>query len=197
MLDDGHAIGETRQHVQRFNTEPSAHAVRCFFIIISTPLLTDDLFNIGYVSVFYRRTCESILTLCEYDRQFSESCSPAPDLFLDEDLSLTNGTVPYSPTPGPSLVLGSGKQALELLVSCPIPEGKLASLIEATFSSERVSDIVGCLTGNDAQTFIDVVDEVCHCISSTKNGLVDPFKFLRSNRHWKASASHHVSGRNV
>ena len=65
-----------------------------------------------------------------------------------------------SPTPAPSLISDSGKQALQHLISRAVPEGELISLIEKIFSSGKVSDIVGCLGGDDAQTFIDSMDEV-------------------------------------
>ena len=136
---------------------------RCviFYYYLYTPLLTEDLFNIGYVSVFHRQTCESILTWYEYDRQFSESGSPVPNLFLDEDLSLTDGAMSSSPTPGPSLVLDSGKRALQQLISRAVPEDQLVSLIDAIFSRGNVSDIVSYLGGNGVQSFVDAMDEVC------------------------------------
>ena len=38
---------------------------------------------------------------------------------------------------------------------------ELSSLIEAIFSSQDEGKIAHCLHGGDAQTFIDVIDEVC------------------------------------
>ena len=82
--------------------------------------------------------------------------------YLNEDLSLTGDVTP-SPTPGPSLVLGSGKQALlQRLIDRAVAEGGLVSVIEAIFSNEKVSDIVEWLRRDDVQTFVDVVDEVRH-----------------------------------
>ena len=105
---------------------------------------------------------ESILTWCECDRQFNESDSPVPNSFLDEDLSLAEDAEPPSPIPGPSLVLDSDKRALQRLISRAGPEDEFGSLINAVFSTRKASDIVGCLGENDAQPFIDTVDEVCN-----------------------------------
>ena len=83
-----------------------------------------------------------------------------PGSYANEDFSLTEDVTP-SPTPGPSLILGSGKQALlQRLINRPIPEDGLISIIEAIFSKEKVSDIVEWLRRDNAQTFVDVVDEV-------------------------------------
>ena len=38
---------------------------------------------------------------------------------------------------------------------------ELRLLIEAVFSGTDEGDLVRCLRGDDAQTFIDVIDEVC------------------------------------
>lgn len=94
--------------------------------------------------------------------QSSESSSQLPNSFIDEDPGRTEDTRSPSPIPGPSLVPDSCKKALQRLVSRAAPKGELVSLVEAIFSSGRVSDIVGCLGENNAQTFIDAVDEVCH-----------------------------------
>ena len=51
----------------------------------------------------------------------------------------------------------SGEQALQRLIGGPLPQGKLASLIETVFSSRETIDLAGCLQEGDAQTFIDVV----------------------------------------
>ena len=93
--------------------------------------------------------------------QSSESSSQLPKSFIDEDPGLAEDT--RSPSiPGPSFVPDYCKQALQRLVSCAAPKDELVSLVEAIFSSGRVSNIVGCLGENNAQTFIDAVDEVCH-----------------------------------
>ena len=105
---------------------------------------------------------ESTLTWCEYDRQFNEFDSPVPNSFLDEDLSLAEDAGPPLPIPGPSLVLDSDKRALQRLISRAAPDDEFVSLINAVFSSRKASNIVGCLGENDAQPFIDTMDEVCH-----------------------------------
>ena len=85
-----------------------------------------------------------------------------PGSFLNEDPSLTEDVTP-SPTPGPSLVSGSDRQVLlQHLINSAVSEGRLVALIEAIFSNGRVSDIVECVKRSDAQTFVDVLDEVCH-----------------------------------
>jgi len=47
------------------------------------------------------------------------------------------------------------------LISGPHSQDELASLIETIFSSREAIGLVGCLQENDAQTFIDVLYEVC------------------------------------
>ena len=47
---------------------------------------------------------------------------------------------------------------------------ELSSLIEAIFSSEGEINMVHFLCGNDAQTFIDVIDEVCSTLPLTSFG---------------------------
>ena len=64
-----------------------------------------------------------------------------------------------SPLAEPSLVL------LLCLISGAVPQGERPSLIEAIFLSRDASDVVRCLRGSDAQTFVDVVDEVRYCSS--------------------------------
>ena len=93
---------------------------------------------------------------CEYDRQFNESDPPVSNSFLDEDPSLAEDAGPRSPIPGLST---------ERLISRAGPKDESVSLINAIFSSGKVSDIVGRLGANDAQPFIDPMDEVCHHIS--------------------------------
>jgi len=76
-----------------------------------------------------------------------------------------------SPTPVKSS--SSGEQALQRLIRGALPQGELASLIEAIFSSKKAIDMVGCLQEREAQTFIDVVHEVrCHFLFS-RNGPSD------------------------
>ena len=75
--------------------------------------------------------------------------SPCIDSALDTDLP-----------PDPPIVLGPHNQALQRLISCTVPQGERASLIETIFSDKKVTDLVDCLRSSDVQTFIDVIDEV-------------------------------------
>ena len=61
--------------------------------------------------------------------------------------------------PDPS-VLDPDDQALQHLINRTVPQSELASLIETIFSNKKVADVVDYLQGADAQTFIDVIDEV-------------------------------------
>jgi len=57
--------------------------------------------------------------------------------------------------------LPSYDQAWERLISGTVPQDELAPLIETVFSNGDVTSMVDGLQGNDAQTFIDVIDTVC------------------------------------
>ena len=139
----------------------------------------------------------SVLTCFECDRQSSEPNTPTPGTFLDEDLSLVEDTVPHTPIPGPSLVLDSGQRALERLINRSALGCELVSLIEAIFSSRRATEIVDGLTGSDAQTFIDVMDEVRHqAPPSAKNELTE-YLILLHYRRWRVSISHRGPEGNV
>ena len=59
--------------------------------------------------------------------------------------------------------LDSGEQALQCLINSAISLGELSSLIESIFSSEKTTNMVGCLQGSGTQTFVNVVDEVRYC----------------------------------
>lgn len=62
----------------------------------------------------------------------------------------------------PPPVLDSGKLALERLVNRTVPQHELPLVVETIVSNVKAADIVECLQGSDAQTFIDVIDEACH-----------------------------------
>lgn len=66
------------------------------------------------------------------------------------------------------LVADADRRALERLVSRVIPQGELPSVIETIISNMKAANIVESLQGNDAQTYIDVIDEACH----------HPFRYL-------------------
>ena len=179
-VDDAYAVSEIRKYLQKsIGTKDTllVSVVVHHFSRLCAPLLADHPFNTGHVSVFYRQICENILTRCEYDSQFGESDSLALNSFFREDPSLTKGIVP----PDTPLVLNSDKRALlRRLISRAVPEGELVSLIEAIFSGEKVSDIVRCVEKNEAQTFINVIDEVRHNASYR---LSSQFNFLHLDRH--------------
>ena len=112
--------------------------------------------------------------------------APTPSLFLEGSLDLFEDAVspavtgtggidvdesgsPLPPLPGntnhvsePLLIPDSNGRALQRLVSRDVPQDELPSVIETIISNVKAADIVGCLQENDAQTFIDVMDEVCH-----------------------------------
>jgi hypothetical protein len=64
------------------------------------------------------------------------------------------------PPPDLSVTLDHYDQAWQRLIGGAVPQDELASLIETIFSSEKVSDRVNRLQGNDVQTFIDALDAV-------------------------------------
>lgn len=58
------------------------------------------------------------------------------------------------------LALDPSERALRCLISGTTTRGERASLLETIFSSRKATKIISRLRGRDAQTFIDVVDEV-------------------------------------
>ena len=131
----------------------------------------------------------------ECDRQFSESKPPEPNPFLCED---PEDVVSSSSTSRPSLVLDSGEGALQRLIGRPASEGEVVSLIEKIFSNRSAADVAS-LTKKDAQTFIDVMDKVCHdALPSVKNRLIDSyFTLLHFNRRQRTPISLHGPGGNA
>ena len=75
-------------------------------------------------------------------------------------LSLPQEDIDHPSKPPP--VLDSGKLALELLVNRTVPQHEFPLVIETIVSNVKAADIVECLQGSDAQTFVDVIDEACH-----------------------------------
>ena len=68
--------------------------------------------------------------------------------------------------PDLSVVLDSHEQALQRLISRAVPQDKLPSLIETIFSDSDVTKVVDRLQENNAQDFIDIIDDVCrHALS--------------------------------
>jgi hypothetical protein len=65
-----------------------------------------------------------------------------------------------APPPDPSIIIDSYDQAWQRLINGAVPQDELASLIETLFPSEKATDAVDGLQGNDVQAFIDVIDAV-------------------------------------
>ena len=74
-------------------------------------------------------------------------------------LPLDQGDMDHSPNP--PLIPDSDKRALQRLVSDSVPHDELLPLIELVVTNVKAASIVGFLKGNDAQTFIDMIDQVC------------------------------------
>ena len=73
--------------------------------------------------------------------------------------------------PEPPLILDSNKRALQRLLSRDVPQHELPSVIETVVSNLKAADIVECLQEDDAQAFIDTIDEACRHYSIAE-GLV-------------------------
>jgi len=63
--------------------------------------------------------------------------------------------------------------AWKRLVDCSHTTDKRISLIADVFSDPDETEVIMDLRGDDAQSFIDVVDEVPPVLSSEQNGLTD------------------------
>jgi hypothetical protein len=70
------------------------------------------------------------------------------------------GPAPDTGLPPDPSTLDPDNQALQRLISRTAPRSELASLIETIFPNKKVADIVDRLQDDDAQTFINVIDEV-------------------------------------
>jgi len=71
------------------------------------------------------------------------------------------GLDPTQNLPDPPIPVGSQEQAWRRLIARTIPRDELPSTIEAILLG-RETNVVDLLTGSDAQTFIDIMDEVCY-----------------------------------
>ena len=88
----------------------------------------------------------------------------------DRQSSGRNTQAPVEQPTGPD----SGELALQSLIGGTTSRDEFPSLIEAVSLSAKAIDQIGCLRGREAQTFIDVVNEVrCHTLSSALSELVD------------------------
>jgi len=81
------------------------------------------------------------------------------------------------------------EQAWQRLITRAVPCDELPSIIETIFSG-RETDMVDRLRGNDAQAFVDIMDEVCHHVLYFLDSL--PF-YILSFRHWMDPILHHIS----
>ena len=82
----------------------------------------------------------------------------------DGDASLLPPSPGLDPTqhlPDPPIPIGSQEQVWRRLIARAVPRDELPSTIEAILSG-RETNVVELLTGGDAQTFIDIMDEVCY-----------------------------------
>lgn len=115
-------------------------------------------------------------------KRASESNLPTlSNSLLDQDLGLSvtgespmsdDGTPLPPPSPrldpalhtndplDPSIPIGSHEQAWRQLISRPVPQDELPSLIEMISSDRKTIEMVDCLQGSDAQAFINVIDGV-------------------------------------
>ena len=79
-----------------------------------------------------------------------------------DDTRAHNGDLPLTvcPTPGSSIPVDFGAPACRRLISRTFFPHQVISLIAAIFTSRDEVEAIGCLRGDNAQTFIDVVHEV-------------------------------------
>jgi len=69
------------------------------------------------------------------------------------------GPDPARHLPDPSIAVSSREQAWQRFITRTVPSDELPSLIETIFSG-RESGVADILRENDAQAFIDAIDEV-------------------------------------
>lgn len=64
------------------------------------------------------------------------------------------------PTPDSSIIVDLDAPACRRLISHAFSPHEIIPLVEAVFTSQDEVKMIGYLRGDDAQTFIDVIDEV-------------------------------------
>ena len=172
--DDAHAVSKI-EHVQRpldVGTAAAVPVVVCRFFYLCTPFpLTTAQYRLR--QCFILAISDSRLRWCERDRRPSGSSPLAPvqELPPIEDPDLIEDAGPRLSATVSSLVLD---QALERLVARAVPHDELAPLVEEIFSRKNAIDMVDCLQGCDAQSFVDVMDEVRHhALPPSRNGFAD------------------------
>jgi hypothetical protein len=103
-----------------------------------------------------------------YARTFQKSCKSSPRQFFThfgKCSSVDCVLVCSDPRSDPP--------AWERLISHTLSTHERISLIVSIFSDRNEIEMVGHLSGDDAQAFIDVIDEVSNAPSPPKNGSVD------------------------
>lgn len=88
-------------------------------------------------------------------RETQERQGGAGTHYHDKPLSLSH------PAPGPSIPVDSDTPAWKRLIGYSLFTHEVNSLIEAIFTSKDEVKLIGDLRGDDAQTFINVIHEVC------------------------------------
>ena len=95
----------------------------------------------------------------------------------------SSGLDPTQYLPDPSIAIDSQEKAWQRLITRAAPHDELPSLIEIIFAG-READVVSRLRGNDAQTFIDIMDEVYrHTLLSEKWSIYFSFFYVPLFRH--------------
>ena len=87
------------------------------------------------------------------------------------------------PVPNSSNFDNPGTSACKRLIGRAFSPQEVTSLIEAIFMSEDEVKMVRDLRGDDAQTFIDVIHEVCSVLSNTQSVYLSSFTPRPSNFH--------------
>ena len=104
-------------------------------------------------------------------------CSSTGESTDDETYSTsqTNNAIHFSEPP---LALDP-EEAFRRLVGGAVPQDELPSLIETVVSNLKATNIVRRLQESDAQTFIDVIDQVYNITPSLRNRCIANFSLVR------------------
>ena len=106
-----------------------------------------------------RCVLSSFLSLTNVIRNTDHSSRP---LLPRDDARIHNGDLPLSvcPTPDSSILVDLHAPACKRLTSNNFSPHEIISLIETIFTTQDEIKMIGCLRGDEAQTFIDVIHEV-------------------------------------
>ena len=102
------------------------------------------------------------------DRQWTliQQCWDEDPRFRPRALRIASGLCVLTPklrTHRPDLFLTcSGVPAWKRMIELPLASDEQISLITDIFSDPDESEVVKCLRGNDAQSFVDVIEKVLH-----------------------------------